>query len=321
MSRTDSTAPALPLVQEGWLRPSADGPAEPRWGFPDGLQVGLHPLPGPRGLLRIFTPYLGHPRERLVNFIAFEPIPVDAADRGYSELEHSELDDAPGKRFWSVDTLAEAGTPRDPLAPARGRVETVDGVETLTVHIVSERFANGAEVAVRLRFRKDRPHEVALAAYTPAASVPLAACVVTATMGNYARLRRLHLADGPVTPAELWPGFAGSGFAEHAAFGLDRLPRNADGDVEVSATTDEADPTAAVYDDDVAEHWKYSGLRAVQTWIAAEPDPELRVMVNARAAYWASTAAIPGGASFENFELIEPFRPGREFRFRIEPDG
>ena len=87
----------------------------------------------------------------------------------------------------------------------------------------------------------------------------------------------------------------------------------------MSATTDEADPEAAVYDADVAEHWKYAGLRAVQTWIAADPDPRLRVLVNARAAYWASTATIPGGPSFENFELVEPFRQGREFRFRIEP--
>ena len=111
------------------------------------------------------------------------------------------------------------------------------------------------------------------------------------------------------------------GFAEHAAFGLDRLPRNAAGEVEVSATTDEIDPEAAAYGDDVAEHWKYSGLRAVQTWIAADPDPRLRALVNARAAYWASTAPVPGGAAFENVELVEPFRQGREFRFRIEPDA
>ena len=138
MSRTDTTAPALPVVEGGWLRPAPGAGAEPRWGHPDGLQVGLHPLPGPRGLLRIFAPYLGHPRERLLNFIAIEPIPAGATERGYSELEHSVLDDADGKRFWSVDALdADAGTPRDPLSPARGVVETVDGVGTLTVHVDS----------------------------------------------------------------------------------------------------------------------------------------------------------------------------------------
>jgi hypothetical protein len=320
---TDVTpAPALPLVEGGWLRPSASAPAEPRWGHPDGIQVGLHPLAGPRGLLRVFAPYLGHPRERLLNFIAIEPIPSGHHERGYSELEYSDLDDAPGKRFWSADRLDAHGPldPRDPLEPAGGVVETTDGVETLTVHIVSERFANGAEVAVRLRFRRDRPHEVALTPIALPGSASLDACIVTATMGNYARLRRLHLAGRTATPGELWPGFSGAAFAEHAAFGLADLPRNAAGEVEISATTDETDPASAGYGDDVAEHWKYSGLRAVQTWIAADPDPALRVLVNARAAYWASTAAIPGGASFENFELVEPYRPGREYRFRVEPD-
>lgn len=43
------------------------------------------------------------------------------------------------------------------------------------------------------------------------------------------------------------------------------------------------------------------------------------MIVNARATHWASSNPIPGGPSFENFELTEPFRPGREFRFRIEP--
>ncbi|MGO4592993.1 hypothetical protein AB4Z18_04130 [Leifsonia sp. 2TAF2] len=317
MSRTE-TSPH----QQSWLRPdattAAEPAAEPRWGHPDGIQVGLHPLPGPRGLLRIFAPYLGHPRDRLLNFIALEPIPQGETARGYSELEHSALDDAPGKRFWSADDLSDIA-PRDPLSPAQGVVELVDGVETLTVHILSERFDNGAEVAVRVRFRSDRPHELALATLALPGSAPLEYLVVTATMGNYARLRRLALADATVTPAELWPGFTGAHFAEHAEFALDRLPRNAAGEVEVSATTDEADPEAAVYDSDVAEHWKYSGLRAVQTWIAADPDPRLRVLVNARAAYWASTATIPGGPSFENFEFVEPFRQGREFRFRIEP--
>jgi len=329
MSRTDTvsptppddrpTTPAPPIAEGGWLRPSASAPTEARWGHPDGLQIGLHPLPGPRGLLRVYAPYLDHPRERLLNFIAIEPIPAGRRERGYSELEHSDLDDAPGKRFWSADGMSDAAEPADPLAPSRGLIGAVDGVETLTVHVVSERFANGAAVAVRLRFRQDRPHEVGIATLALPGSVPLNACVITATMGNYARLRRLHLADGDVTPAGLWPGFSGTGFAEHAAFGLDRLPRNAAGEVEVSATTDEADPSSAAYGDDVADHWKYSGLRAVQTWIAADPDPGLRALVNARAAYWASSAAIPNGPAFENVELVEPFRQGREFRFRVEP--
>ncbi|WP_431278981.1 hypothetical protein [Leifsonia poae] len=325
MSSTDTTpetpAFARPETEGRWLRPSPDAPAEPRWGHPDGLQVGLHPIPGPRGLLRIFTPYLGHSRDRLVNFVAIEPIPAGATERGYSELEPSSLDPGErGKRFWSADTLDDTA-PRDPSHPARGVVETVDGVEHLRVFVLSERFDNGTSVAVRLSFRADRPHEVGLASFALPGSVDLDFCVLSATMGNFARLRRLQLAGRVATPAELWPDFGGVHFTEHAAFSLDELPRNDAGEVAVSATTDEPDPVAAVYADDVAEHWKYVGERATQTWIAADPDPRLQVLVNARGAYWASTSTIPGGASFENFELKEPYREGRETRFRIEPVG
>ncbi len=48
-----------------WLRPSTDPASEPRWGHHAGMQIGIPPIPGPRGLLRVFTPYLEHHRERL----------------------------------------------------------------------------------------------------------------------------------------------------------------------------------------------------------------------------------------------------------------
>jgi hypothetical protein len=267
--------------------------------------------------LRIYTPYLGHARDRLVNFIAVEPIVSGATVRGYSELERSALDDAPGKRFWSADTLAQSA-PREPTSPTRGLIETVNDVECLTVWIHSERFDNGAQVAVRVRFRADRPHEVAFAAFATPESAPLEACVVTATMGNYARLRRLHLRDRVVAPAELWPGFSGTQFAEHARFGAESL--QSDGErVRVFATPDEPDPTIAEYADDTAEHWKYSGAKAAQGWEVEGPYDDVEVLVNARWAYWASASPIPGGASFENFELLRPFAQGQEATYWVEP--
>lgn len=68
-----------------------------------------------------------------------------------------------------------------------------------------------------------------------------------------------------------------------------------------------------------ADHWRYRGGRARQSWIAEDPHPQLEALVNARATYWASSSPIPGGPAYENFELTEPFRDGRELRFRIEP--
>ena len=42
-------------------------------------------------------------------------------------------------------------------------------------------------------------------------------------------------------------------------------------------------------------------------------------LVSGRYCYWASEAPIPGGISYENFELLEPFRQGATFVFGIEP--
>ncbi|WP_156253726.1 hypothetical protein [Pseudactinotalea terrae] len=315
---TDATTPALPVTDGPFVRPAASHPAEPRWGHADGLQVGLDPLPGPRGLLRIYTPYLDQPRERMMNFIAVEPIPAGETARGFSELELSALDGARGKRFWSADEPADP-TPRPSTEPARGVVEMLDGVAHLRVFVLVEPFDNGAEVYLRLTFRADRPHEVAIAAYARERSVSLEHLIVTATMGNYARLRELHLADRVVTPAELWPDFTGHAFAAHARFGLGELTREASGAVVVSAAPDEADPVNVGYADDVVPGWHFQGGRARQYWRAADPDPAIECLVNARASYWASESPIPGGAAYENIELVEPFRQGRELVLGIDP--
>lgn len=307
---------AAPAVDGRWLRPVAGPGAEPRWGHPDGIQVGIHPIPGPRGLLRIFAPHLDHPRSRLINFIAVEPIVTSRVGRGLSELEHSGLDDVPGKRFWATDDPDDP-TPQAPDRPARGLVRQRGEVEELTVIIGVEPFENGAHVAVRITFRSDRPHEVSLAALRRADSADLDHCILSATMGNFARLRRLHLADRVVHPTELWPDFSGDHFTDHASFGLDDLVRTGD-EVRVSATPDEQHPQRAHYDGETPEHWKYVGLRATQTWRAVDPHLRLRAQVNGRHAYWAGTVPIPGGTAYENFELVEPFRHDRELTFAVD---
>lgn len=302
-----------------WLRPDPVFPAEPRWGHADGLQIGLYPIPGPRGLLRIFTPYLDHPRERLVNFIAVEPVPQGADQRGYSELEPSTLDPGQnGKRFWSSDESVNAVIPADPLSPSRGQVRTIDSVEYLTVWIGVERFDNGADVRIRVRFRADRPHEVEVAGFVNDGSAPLRNLILTATMGNWARLRVLELADSPRHPSDLWPGFSGTGFSTHARFGLADLRSEGETAV-VSAVGDEQDPWSASYAPDTAEHWRFRGRRARQTWRVDAPHPDLEAQVNARWSYWASASPIPGGPAFENFEIVEPFRQGAAFRFSVDP--
>lgn len=275
------------------------------------MQVGISPAP--RGLLSIFTSYLDHPHERLVNFIAVEPIVEGQVERGYSELEPSVLDPGlRGKRMWSMDQSDDA-----PDGIARGVIEQIDGVEYLTVWIGVERFDSGADVRVRVRFRADRPHEVEVAGFATDASAPLSHLVLTATMGNWARLRTLELADRTVTPSELWPGFSGTAFAKHARFALSELCRDGEAAV-VSAVGDETDPWSANYSEDTAQHWHFVGRLARQAWIVDDPHPELEVLVNARWSYWASASPIPGGPAYENFEVVEPFRQGASLRFRVE---
>ena len=86
----------------------------------------------------------------------------------------------------------------------------------------------------------------------------------------------------------------------------------------VSAIGDETDPWSVTYADDTAEHWRFQGLRARQSWRVDDPHPDLEVLVNARWSYWASASEIPGGPAYENFEIIEPFRQGAAFRFAVD---
>ena len=222
---------ADPVVEDGWIRPPAgENAAKPVWGLAEGLRIGLAPLPGPRGLLRVYTPYVGQPDWRMINFIAVEPIVEGRTNRSFSELEPSSLARGTGKVMWSVDRPGD-WTPRDPAHPARGVIGNENGVKTLTFFIGVEKFQSGAAVFLRLTFRQDRPGEVQIATFTQPTSKPLSYCVVTATMGNYARLRRLHLMDGVVTARDLFADatFDALGFAPHGRFGLERLARRRTG--------------------------------------------------------------------------------------------
>ncbi|ULT45095.1 hypothetical protein KRR40_18430 [Niabella defluvii] len=91
-------------------------------------------------------------------------------------------------------------------------------METLTVYIFSERFDNGAIVYTRLRFYENQPYEVEITTYTTQGSKALDYFIVTATMGNYARLRNLFLKSGTTFSGTLWPDYNGDAFTAHAHF-------------------------------------------------------------------------------------------------------
>jgi len=317
---TQPSSPARPVRREGWIVPAEGEAAMPVWGIDGGIAVGLWPMPGPRGLVRIYTPYLGHPPGRMINYVAVEP--VVGGRRGFSELERSGLDAAAGKRMWTTEALQRDPRPGLPTQPARAEFLRIDGAEAMRLFICVEPFDNGARAIVRVTLRKDRPYEVAFAAFSAAGGAKMDACCLTVTMGNYARLRKLWLKDEAIDAGGLWPGFQPRGprtlgFAPRRQWRVERMAV-LDGNAVVAATSDEADPAAAAYDASVPRAWRYQGRPAVQYWIAPRTDG-LVVRVNGRSTYWNSRAPIPGGVSFENFELDAPFRPGQEFRFGVAP--
>jgi hypothetical protein len=315
------TAPVLPTAAQApgdgvWIRPKAAGDAL-IWGRKDGLIFGL-PSPGgirgPRGLIRVGV--LGKTGEaELVNFIAVEPVVRGAGTRqsrmAFSELEMSELDAGQrGKRLW-VDDVAGSVT----TIPAKPQP-----IERLSVRIEVEPFtANRTHVYVVASISSDRPLEIELAVHQHEDSAPIEELTLTATMGNYERLRYLWLRDRIVDSRELYAGYTGDAFIDKENYPRDEMLTWRDGDAVVLATTNEDDPSRV----EVTERpwWTYKSVKLTQYWRvpAWHIQPDLRVKVNGRRVYWNSKTVIPGGLSFENFEVRQRFVPGQIFVFGLTP--
>lgn len=308
-----------PVVENGnWIQPSDKSPAIPIWGHVNGIRVGIAPTSGPRGLLRIYAPYLGHDIDKMINFIAFEPIPFGDSQRGFSEIEMSNLDSVRGKRFWSSnDSLCYV--PLYPSSPGKGLIKKVNGIETLSVFIFSEEFQNGALPYIKLSFFEDRPYEIELTTYSCNNSAPLDFFILSATMGNFARLRNIYLDDSIKSSLNLWPNYKDVNFTSHDVTHLEQMINDNDGGVYFIAAPNEEEPQNAQYSSDTSDHWKYYGKIATQYWYVPLPDKNLKGLVNGRYTYWASKSAIPGGVSYENFELNSPFKNGDTFIFGVSP--
>lgn len=299
-----------------WIRPG-DKTNQPVWGLRGGLLFAIPPGGftggdgGPRGLIRIGYPTLTNGQYDLINFIAIEPVVGKA--RGLSELEKSRIDGRPGKLLWTGDT-----PPTNTAFKFSGGVigKPRPGVEELTVAVQVEKFDNGAHVRLLLSQRSDAPDELRLQVHALPGSAPMESCILTATMGNKARVRNLWLRDGAVSSLKLFGNYTGADFTPHSFFPLARLPRTTRGDVLIAATTDEDNPAAAP---GLSRFWQYRGAKVTQYWRkpSAELDDSLRCAVNARFKYWMSQNPIPGGLAYENFELVEKFKDGQRAIFGI----
>lgn len=311
------SAQAPPATRDdAWIRPKAPGDAL-IWGRRDGLIFGL-PSPGgmrgPRGLIRVGVVGKGGDAE-LVNFIAIEPVVKGAGSRfsrmAFSELEMSELDAGErGKRLWVEQASGEL----------TALAVKPDPVERLRVRIDVEPFtANRARVYVVASIHGDRPGELELTVHHHDDSAPIEELTLTATMGNYERLRYLWLDGRVVDSRELYAGYSDAGFIDKENYPHSAMLTYGDGDALALATTNEDNPSSVQVSD--RPSWTYQSIRLTQYWRVPAWDiqPDLRVKVNGRHVYWSSTIPIPGGLSFENFEVRQRYVPGQRFVFGLTP--
>jgi len=315
--------PPLSAQDANWVRPRKAG--DPLiWGRTDGIVFGLPSeggMRGPRGLIRVGTMDGATGTAMLLNFIAVEPATQGKkprADRmGFSELEKSRLDKGKfGARLW----VANSGANVEPNGGTISK-EYRDGheVETLSIRIEIERFTqNRAHVYLILTMDSDHPNELRLSAFPYEDSRPLEEVVFTATMGAYERLRFLWLKDEVVDSRKLYANYTGYDFAEAEAYPAESMLRDQQGNPIALCTSSERTPSLA-RNSQAGPNWYYDGPRMTQYWTIPAKDeaPNLRVRVNGRYAYWKSKNVIPGGTTFENFELRQTFHPGQTFIFGV----
>ncbi len=305
------------LADGPWLRPK-DSHGALIWGRRDGLIFGL-PSPGgirgPRGLIRVGILGKSSGEPELINFIAIEPVTKGAGSRfsrmGFSELEMSELDPGQrGKRLWVTTTKGE-------LTTLPGKPQPV---ERLSVRIEVEPFAaNGAHVYLVASIYSDRFNELELTVFHHEDSAPIEELTLTATMGNYERLRHLWLKDRIIDSRELYADYRGDGFVDKENYPRDETLMYDDGDALVLATTNEDNPSGVEVT--ARPWWTYRSIKLTQYWRvpARHIQPDLRIKVNGRRVYWNSTTPIPEGLSFENFEVRQRYVPGQAFVFGLTP--
>lgn len=321
-----------------WIRPT-DAQDASLWGIRNGIVFSLWPYGieteksvyggGPRGLIRVGIERGG--KSYLLNFLAVEPV-IDGKME-FSEISPSRVDDVWGKLMWASDQ--EAPTGFYPTALSRGVISQPDPqnptVEQLSLYVFMERFIAGAHPYLKLSIRSDRPQELCVEVFHRPDSRSMEFCNITATMGNYARLRQLHLKEGIVNAKELYQDYRGIDFVEKAAYPASQLIESRAGDLFAFATGDESIAALSAWPDDSLARskasWRYRApIKLTQYWRKekATSQADLQLRVNGRYKYWSGGSsdathymAIPGGAAFENFELREKYTSGQKIYFGI----
>lgn len=122
-------------------------------------------------------------------------------------------------------------------------------MQALQFYIYVERYENGARPMLEVTFRQDRPQEIGFRVFSAPGSAKMGSCILTATMGNYARLRHLWLKDKVVEAKPLFGKYKPNhlGFAPYERFDLESLITKED-DVIVPAMSNEDKPANVMVD-------------------------------------------------------------------------
>ncbi len=318
-----------------WIRPT-NSTETLIWGRKDGIIFGLYSkggIPGPRGLIRvgIYNPKTG--KSELINFIGVEPAVAGPGSResrrGISEEEMSIVDPGvKGKRMW-----VQGPPGADPKTVIAGELTTnANQIEELNVRINVEPYRNGCHVYVVASITSDHPDEIRFSVHNEADSAAIDELSLTATMGNFERLRQLWLKGRVIDSRTLYSGKPAKPF--DFVFGPDyplgEMLHTGVGDAIVLCTTDEAEPASVqVPDTQYAPWWQYHSVKLTQYWRVPARDiqPNLRVCVNGRRVYWdtwnrvpdGKGITVPGGIAFENFEVRQRYVAGQVFIFGLTP--
>ena len=322
-----------------WVRPDNEK-SPPVWGIQNGIVFSLWPAPlettvpgtdgGPRGLLRIGNNFKGV--TYLINFIAIEP--VVNGEMEFSEVRPSVVDGQWGKFIWAAGDSTHKGSFTG-NANTRGVISHPDtkhpDVEELSLLLFMEPFSNGARPYLKLSIRSDAPGELGLQIFNEKGSTKMERCALTATMGNYSRLRLIYLKNRVIDSRELFKGYNDIEFDEKDPYPAVTMISDKKGGLMVAAESSEsfnelaAWPQQPVYMDHW--NWRYRPFyKLTQYWRVDGPsiDTSLKVRVNGRAKYWSGGSNdpskysdIPGGPAFENFELREDYKQGQKFYFGL----
>ncbi|MBN2128095.1 MAG: hypothetical protein JW741_01310 [Sedimentisphaerales bacterium] len=323
-----------------WILPD-DFRSPSVWGIRGGIVMGLWPhsvettrergTGGPRGLLRIG--YEQNGLTYLINFIAVEPVVEGTME--FSEISNSTVDDQWGKLMWAGATSKQRGF--FPFAATKGNITRPDPnrpeLEELSLFVFIEKFRNGAHPYLKVTLRNDRPYEIGLQVFQHDGSAAMERCALTATMGNYSRLRRLYLKDRVVDARELYRDSDSLHFVEKPPFGCDQMLKDENGDFIALCTSDESLSELTDWPQEPKylkrSSWCYRpDFKLTQYWRKPKDkyDPSLHIRINGRKYYWAGASGrrddyvpIPGGTAFENFELREKYYPGQQFYFGLTP--